>query len=396
MKNPKKDIPLSDICFFQEGPGIRKYEYQEGGYPIINVRCVQDGYIDLSDSKAVGYEIAEGKWKHFQVEEGDILFTTSGTIGRVAKVERKNLPLLMNTSVVRFRSLNTNILSNEYLYWHLKSPKFIGELKSYSTGSAQQNVGPSHLNKMGLHVPSLDEQRRIVARLERDLGKIKEAKRLRAEALAATESLLPAELHKIFAEGKAKGWEEKELGEVSSVVTGSTPKTKIKEFYGEEYLWACPGDLNESIVSVTGKRLSEYGFKKGGIREVPRGSVMMCCIGTIGKIGIASDEMATNQQINSFVPNTKEIHEKFLFYALMYVRKEFIHNASSTTLKIINKSKCEKIKISVPPLAEQKKIVARVDALAERVATLRARQEASLAELEKLEKSILAKAFFVV
>jgi len=261
------------------------------------------------------------------------------------------------------------------------------------SGTTRKRISRSNLGKIEIPLPPLDEQRRIVAELERDLGKIKEAKRLRAEALAATESLLPAELHRVFEEGRAKGWEEKELGEVSAVITGNTPKTKTKDFYGERYLWACPGDLSGGVVSVTEKGLSEYGFEKGGVREIQKGSVMMCCIGTIGKMGIASEKMATNQQINSFVPNTKEIHEKFLFYALMYVRKDFIHNASSTTLKIINKSKCEKIKISLPPLAEQKEIVARADALSERVATLRARQEASLAELEKLEKSILAKAF---
>lgn len=70
---------------------------------MINVRCVQDGYIDLSTCNAANVELATGKWKHFQVQEGDILFTISGNIGRTAIVKKQDLPLLMNTSVVRFR-----------------------------------------------------------------------------------------------------------------------------------------------------------------------------------------------------------------------------------------------------------------------------------------------------
>lgn len=163
---PLKKIP--EIAFFQEGPGIRSYEYQDRGYPIINVRCVQDGYLDLSDSKAVKPELAEDKWKHFQVSEGDILFTTSGTIGRVAVVQNDHLPLLMNTSVVRFHSLDEAILSNAYLYQYLRSAHFVDPLKAMSTGSAQQNVGPSHIKTFSIPIPPLEMQQQITSELARE------------------------------------------------------------------------------------------------------------------------------------------------------------------------------------------------------------------------------------
>ena len=153
---------LDEVCFFQEGPGIRKYEYKKGGYPIINVRCVQDGFIDLSNSQAVDPKFIKEKWGHFQVEEDDILFTTSGSIGRTAMVKKEDLPLLMNTSVVRFKSLNQKELDKNFLAWLLRSPNFIDEVKSYSSGTAQKNVGPTHLKMMSISFPSLPEQKRIV------------------------------------------------------------------------------------------------------------------------------------------------------------------------------------------------------------------------------------------
>ena len=138
MKTNWQTKKLSDVTFFQEGPGIRKYEYKKNGYPIINVRCVQDGFIDLSNAQAVDPKFIKEKWSHFQVEEGDILFTTSGTIGRTAMAKKNDLPLLMNTSVVRFKSLNEKELDRYFLAWLLRSPKFIEEVKSYSSGTAQK------------------------------------------------------------------------------------------------------------------------------------------------------------------------------------------------------------------------------------------------------------------
>ena len=157
---------IGEVAFFQEGPGIRSYEYQDGGYPIINVRCVRDGHIDLSDSKAVNPELVKQKWSHFSVEAGDILFTTSGTIGRVAIANPEHLPLLMNTSVVRFRTLDASILCNAFLYQYLRSDRFVDRLQSLATGSAQLNCGPSHIKTMKISIPPLGTQQAIVAEIE--------------------------------------------------------------------------------------------------------------------------------------------------------------------------------------------------------------------------------------
>ena len=142
------EVLIREVAFFQEGPGIRSYEYQEGGHPIINVRCVRDGYLDLSDSRAVKPELVAGRWAHFVVRAGDILFTTSGTIGRVATARDEHLPLLMNTSVVRFRTLDPAKLDDRFLYEVLRSRHFVLALKLHATGSAQLNVGPSHIRQM--------------------------------------------------------------------------------------------------------------------------------------------------------------------------------------------------------------------------------------------------------
>ena len=172
--------PMDEVTFIQEGPGIRKYEYQEGGYPMINVRCVQNGYIDMTSARAANMDLALGKWAHFQIDVGDILFTISGTIGRCAIVRESDLPIIMNTSVVRFKPIDPS-LETRFLYYFLQSEGFQGPLKELSSGAAIQNVGPTHIKTLSIPFPPAEEQRRIVAVLDQAFAALDRA-RAHAEA----------------------------------------------------------------------------------------------------------------------------------------------------------------------------------------------------------------------
>lgn len=105
-------------------------------------------------------------------------------------------------------------------------------------------------------------------------------------------------------------WEKCKLGDYGRVVTGNTPPTKdIENYENGTYLWASPADLG-IIKSITETKtmLSVQGFSKA--RTLPKGSVLVTCIGsTIGKAGMATKEMSTNQQINSIVVNDDNDNE---------------------------------------------------------------------------------------
>lgn len=113
-------------------------------------------------------------------------------------------------------------------------------------------------------------------------------------------------------------WEKCKLGDYGKVVTGNTPPTKdIENYENGTYLWASPADLGTiKLISETKTMLSAKGFSK--TRALPKGSVLVTCIGsTIGKTGMATKEMSTNQQINSIVVN--EIVTMNLFTTLYRV-----------------------------------------------------------------------------
>ena len=149
-------------------------------------------------------------------------------------------------------------------------------------------------------------------------------------------------------------WEVKRLKDLGRVITGSTPPTANISNYGSEYMFVGPADLsdNQKYILTTEKMLSSKGYAIS--RKMPKGTILYTCIGsTIGKIGIASRELTSNQQINAVICNDKN---EYLYYALLFTTGRIKTLAGEQAVPIINKSEFENIKLAVPPLAEQRKI----------------------------------------
>jgi type I restriction enzyme, S subunit len=157
-------VPLPEYVFFQEGPGLRKWQWTNSGMKVINVtNILGDGQIDTTNtSRFISMEEFREKYRHFAVEDGDIVVASSGnTYGKTGRISAKDLPLMMNTSVIRLRSANKKLLNNEFLYAFLRSGMFRNQIESFVIGSAQPNFGPSHLKLMVMPLPPLPRQLKI-------------------------------------------------------------------------------------------------------------------------------------------------------------------------------------------------------------------------------------------
>jgi type I restriction enzyme S subunit len=156
--------PLPEAVFFQEGPGLRKWQWTDSGMKVINVtNILGDGSIDTNNtSRFISIEEYEKTYQHFTVDAGDIVVASSGnTYGKVGRIAAKDLPLMMNTSVIRFRSSDQMKLNDDFLYAFLRSAVFRDQVESFVIGSAQPNFGPTHLKRMVMPLPPLPIQRRI-------------------------------------------------------------------------------------------------------------------------------------------------------------------------------------------------------------------------------------------
>ncbi|AAM05801.1 TPA: restriction endonuclease subunit S [Methanosarcina acetivorans] len=183
-------------------------------------------------------------------------------------------------------------------------------------------------------------------------------------------------------------WPHQPIISLGTIITGSTPKTSEEHFYGGDIPFVTPAELDQTDPIMNAARtLSETGSQES--RLLPEGTVMVCCIGSLGKVGIAGRTVASNQQINSVIFDPKIIWPRFGFYACRLLKSRLEVLAPATTVPIVNKSKFGQLEIPVPPLPEQKRIADILD----RAEALRAKRRVALEHLDELTQAIFIDMF---
>ena len=157
-------------------------------------------------------------------------------------------------------------------------------------------------------------------------------------------------------------WQWAQLGFIGNTQTGTTPSKSNVENFGADIPFIKPGDIYPNYVDYGNEGLSFFGANQSG-RIALSGSILMVCIGTIGKCNLIERDCSFNQQINSVTPYILE--SRYLLYVCRspYFYSEAWSRSSSTTIAILNKGNWEEIYIPIPPLEEQRRIAAKVDEL---------------------------------
>src|SRR5438105_8195160 len=157
-------------------------------------------------------------------------------------------------------------------------------------------------------------------------------------------------------------WDTKRLCDVAVIATGSTPPTADSSNYGGVYLFVGPVDMGTAKhITHTEKRLSAKGFSVS--RQFPKDAILFVCIGsTIGKCGIASTELTSNQQINAIFPSAA-FHADYLYYAVCAAAPRVRALAGEQAVPMVNKSQFSATNVALPSLAEQHAIAAALSAM---------------------------------
>ena len=178
---------------------------------------------------------------------------------------------------------------------------------------------------------------------------------------------------------------------VAEVITGGTPSKKNPEYYGGLFPFFKPSDLDAGRnVFDASEYLSEEG--KHISRIIPAKSSAVCCIGSIGKCGFLMREGTTNQQINSAIPKITPLYLYYYFLTESFVN-ELWSKASATTISIVNKTKMEQCFFPLAPLAEQQRIVDRIESLFAKLDEAKEKAQAVVDSFEDRKAAILNKAF---
>ncbi len=184
-------------------------------------------------------------------------------------------------------------------------------------------------------------------------------------------------------------WEVVTMEEAGNIVTGTTPSTKVPEYYGGPYMFISPGDIGDrKYVVRTEKWLSEKGLQAS--RELPRNTVLVVCIGaTIGKMAMTSSEKSsTNQQINAVIPH-EGIDSHYLYYANSW-RSPFLPSlAGRAAIPIVNKSNFALFKIPMPILSIQQRIASILSAVDQKIQAEENKKKALEAQFKTLLNNLM-------
>lgn len=376
---------FEDLVFFQEGPGIRNWQYvnDADGIPFVNIRCLVNGRLDRAAMNRVSREEAFGKYSHFLLDVDDYVVSSSGTLGRLATVRANDLPCMLNTSVIRMRPRSSS-LDRGYLKYFILSRYYQDQIVSFATGSAQLNYGPMHLRQMFIVSPPPREQQAIACILGALDEKIESNRRrnqtldemagaifkswfidfdpVRAKAAGQqpfglkpnTAALFPDALEESELGEIPAGWRTTPIGDTVQVLGGGTPSTKEPAYWeGGTHPFCTPKDmssLTEAVLLGTERHLTEDGLAKVSSGQLPVGTVLLSSRAPIGYLAIAETPVSVNQGIIAMVCDG-ELPNLYVLHWTRANMDRVLANANGSTFMEISKRNFRPITAVVPSQA---------------------------------------------
>lgn len=166
-----EQVRLNDVLDFREGPGIMARDFREHGVPLLRLAGLKRGAGLLDGCNYLDEEMVRNRWNHFRVELGDVLLSTSASLGEVAVVDEPTVGAVPYTGIIRFRPMSDRIIP-EFVQFALTAPTFKRQVEEMGVGSVMRHFGPTHLVQMTINLPSIPAQEAIASVLGALDGKI--------------------------------------------------------------------------------------------------------------------------------------------------------------------------------------------------------------------------------
>ena len=359
-------IRLGEVFSLEYGKGLTEKERENGEFPVYG----SNGVVDYHSQ--------------YIVKGPGVIVGRKGSVGAVAWADKNFWPI----DTTYYISLKKSEIDLRWLFYKLLSLN----LARLNMATGTPGLNRELVYKVKISLPPLPEQKKIAEILSTVDTAIEKV----GEAIAKTERIkkgLMQELltkgigHKEFKDTEIgripKEWEVVKVGKIGNVITGTTPSTKVKEYWGEGYLFVTPTDFsNNKYVYKTERSVTQRGVEKA--RIIPKDSVMVTCIASIGEIAMSSEECITNQQINSIVCGEKA-NPHYVYYVMKFRKNVLKKWAGITTSPIVKKSLFEEFPLPLPPLPEQQKIAEILSTVNKRLELLRNKKE----KLTRIKKGLM-------
>ena len=235
----------------------------------------------------------------------------------------------------------------QYLYFYLKNPNTIKRIRTVASGSVRDNLKLSMLCEFPIHVPPINKQQNIIEVLEKIQHIINE----KNDELEKLDILIKARFVEMFGDidlaPQNKEWTK--ISDIGEVVSGSTPKTSIKEYWNGNICWITPAELSNMSGTIydSKKKITEHGKSSCSLRMMPSRTVILSSRAPIGKVALLGKEMCCNQGFKNIICNEK-VAPEYLYYLLGYNTIFLNSLGRGATFKEISKKIVGEIKVPLP------------------------------------------------
>ncbi len=351
-----KKIKLGDACEILNGFAFKSENYVGSGIRVIRISNVQKGYIE--DNTPAFYPLETKGLEKYMLEEGDLLISLTGNVGRVAILEKEFMPAALNQRVACLR-LKTDKLSKRYLFHILNSDFFEKQCIQYSKGVAQKNMSTAWLKDYEILLYS-KEQQELIADI---LDKMHLIKKLRYYELQKLDELVKARFVEMFGDPveNTMNWPEIFIGDKCFV-------TKLAGFEYTQYIDyeesgevvmvkaqnVKNGKLNRKNLSFISKKVSDSLPRS----QLAPGDVVMTYVGA-NIDDVYKYHLAPN--VAKIRPNAEVYNSIYFMYMLMLLNIYIVKNSADTAKAALGMERIRKLKVFIPPLELQNQFASFVE-----------------------------------
>ena len=359
----------------------KRPEYVEDGIPFLSAKNVKEDKIIYKDYKYVSEETHAQLTKHNKPLKGDILYTRVGSYGSASVVDVDiEFSIFVSLTLIKPKK---DILNSRYLMYYLNSPKIKNLAANSINGVGVGNLNVGTVRKFPIPVPSIQEQEKIVERLDKVFENIRNKVDKESNSIELYDKLYKSKLNQIF-NNEYMGSGETELGELSEIISGQSPKGEfINDSEGLQFHQGKKA-FSDKFLLDSGKR-TQYTTK-----QIPKNTIVMSVRAPVGPVNITQESICIGRGLAGIIP--KESNLDFLFYYLDSIKEENTGHIGAT-INSINRNEIMKIKIPNVSIAKQETIANQIEQILELKNELVSNSREVLTKLNKLKESVLSKEF---
>jgi type I restriction enzyme S subunit len=347
---------------------------------------LNDGYITSVEEYITKEGLTKSSAKLFP--KGTLLIAMYGaTVGKLGILE---IETTTNQAICGILN-DKNKFETFFMFYYFR--KIREKMIEDSFGGAQPNLSQTYIKDLYIPLPPLEEQKRIVAKLDNLFAKIDKAIALHQKNIDEVNVFMASVLNDVFGELEEK-YEKKKLNEIIKIIGGGTPSKANKEYWENGTIkWATVGDMNVETIIKTELLITEIGLKNSSSNIIPKNGIIIATRVGLGKVCYLEDDIAINQDLKGLIPKDDKLNIRYLFNFFKNIEKYILSNGTGATVKGVKLEFIKELELPLPNIKTQQKVVSYLDEISSKMEKIKQIQKEKMQSLKALKASILDQAF---